>query len=393
MANKSRLMLDKNNRMMIPMNVEGGVWDEGFLNTTKVCVLIVMVFLSGGIVLWTKSAYLSMWSMLLVYGILMAADITVIRYLIFEENYYYGMYEKLKKHEISTPSVFWNIVSVRDTENGAVMIYGDGKIGMMVKVERDTITGKNEDFKEHHYDILSDFYRELNKKGIKFVQMNVMEPAGKDPRLPKLDKLAVKSENKNICKIVEAQIGYIKRITRASLFETDYFLLYRESEKMDALVNDVLETTCMLLDGAVNSVGVLGSKDIMDIVKEEYGVRLFDYTETLSDMYRNEGIKVSKAFRITGITFDTGEYMEIDPEGLRKLHTFAEYLKNGTVNKDTYNIKDILDGYLGNGMGVKTVRFDELEEETESEEEMISDLDNEIFSSSPVGLKKESDDV
>ena len=71
----------------------------------------------------------------------------------------------------------------KETEEGAILIYSSSKIGVIFRLERDTITGKEPEFKEYHYDAVSDFYKEIVYRKYKFVQMNVMEQAGNDNRL------------------------------------------------------------------------------------------------------------------------------------------------------------------------------------------------------------------
>ena len=56
----------------------------------------------------------------------------------------------MKKYEISTPAIFWDIASIKETEEGAILIYSSSKIGVIFS-QRDTITGKEPEFKEYHY--------------------------------------------------------------------------------------------------------------------------------------------------------------------------------------------------------------------------------------------------
>ena len=60
------------------------------------------------------------------------------------------MYKQLKESEITTPAIFWDIASIKDTIDGAILTYSDAKIGILLRIERDTITGKPPEFKETH---------------------------------------------------------------------------------------------------------------------------------------------------------------------------------------------------------------------------------------------------
>lgn len=372
--------------MLIPMNVEGGAWEEGFFTSSKVCILIAAAFINAGVVMWLSTLYVGWPAKVLVYLILAFLDQLVIRLFIFEEKYYYRMYQKMKQYEVSTPSVFWNIASMRDTEDGVILVYGDGKVGILIRMERDTITGKTPEFKEIHYDAISDFYKELNLKNLKFIQMNIMEQAGKDPRLQKLDELVIKAENKNIAKIVESQVGYIKKITRATLFESDYFLIYSEDmNRSDSIVSDSIDCIYKLLDGAFIGFSVLSSNDVLELMKEQYGVRYFDYTEATVGMYRNSGVHIAKAFTITGVTYTSGDTDKVGNVENNRLIALASYISRGVIKPGEWTVKDALGGKIRNNTNKNlsssrnsTVKFDEIIE-NEKEQVVPISLDDDIF--------------
>lgn len=366
------------------MNVEGGAWEEGFFNSTKVCILIATVFINAGMFMWLSTLYVE-WPVYAVTAlILVFIDQLVLRYLIFEEKYYYRMYQKMKQYEISTPSVFWNISTMRETEDGAVLVYADGKVGVIIRVERDTITGKNSDFREIHYDALSDFYKEINLKNLKFIQMNIMEQAGKDPRLQELDKLVIKAENKNIAKIVEAQVGYIKKVTRATLFESDYFLVYCDDlNRAESIVTDTIDCVYKLLDGAFIGFRILNSNEVLDYIKEEYGVKYFDYTEATVNMYRNSGVHIAKAFKITGVSYISEEKADIGNVENNRLITLASYINKGIIKHGEWTIKEALSGKIRNDKSSQNNRklasFDTVISEGLSEVKPEVNLDDDIF--------------
>lgn len=349
MANSDRLVKNRSGQMLIPMNVDGGAWEDSFFNSTKLVILFGTAFVNFIIIAWLTTLYVG-WPVYVVIGLILAfLDQLILRYFIFEESYYYRMYKKMKQYEISTPSVFWNISSIRDTEDGGLMIYADGKVGLIVRLERDTITGKSEDFREMHYDAISDFYKELVIKNLKFVQMNIMEQAGKDPRLQKLDDLVIKASNPNIAKIVEAQVGHIKKITRATLFESDYFLIYSDDiNRLDGLTTDAIDCIYKLLDGAFIGYSILNTNEIIEMLKETYGVKYFDYTEAAVSMHRDTGINIPKAFNIDGINFVSGESAEVGNVERSRLNVLTSYISKGIVRNGEWTTKDALQGKIRN---------------------------------------------
>lgn len=345
MANSKRRAeyTDRNGNMFIPMNVEGGVWNEHFITTPKLICIVLILLSIFVIITYLNSASANFASYVFYIFLWAFTSIQVLRFIVFEEKFYYKMYQELKDHEISSPALFWDIASIKDTEDGAIMTYSDARIGIMIKVERDTITGKNAEFKEMHYDAISDFYREVATNRYSFIQMNIMEQAGKDPRLNELSKVVYKSDNDNICKLMEMQVGHIKNITRSSLYESDYFLFYtHDLSKVDSIIQDITECIFKLLDGAYIGYKVLSSKDIVDFVKEEYGVNYFNSTEASLLMFNNNAASVYPPFNISGILWTDGEEQELNNKEINKLQSITSRVVKETLEQKDVSLKDTL---------------------------------------------------
>lgn len=339
MANSKRRekYTDRNGNMLIPINVEGGQYNENFMTTPKLVsigvILVALAYIiyrcshgNGGILSWVL--WLTIW-------LVISSFIT--RFIIFEEKFYYRMYLDLKEHEITSPSIFWDIASIKETDEGAIITYSDAKIAIVVALDRDTITGKTEDFKERHYDAISDFYRDVITHKYSFIQCNIMEQAGKDPRLNELSKVVYKSDNKNICKLMEMQVGHIKNITHASLYESDYFLFYtNDLTKVDSIITDITESIFKILDGAYVSYRILNGKEIVELFKEENGVTYFNYTEASLLMYNNNKNAIGNPFNITGILWTDGEEQKLNNNEINKLRSIT----SGVI-KETLKLSDI----------------------------------------------------
>lgn len=371
MANSERRYTDKKGNMFIPMNVEGGSWNENFMTTTKLTALGVSIFIAIALIAWLKGRYAGPSAYIIIMGSYLIAFQFVLRYIIFEERFYYKMYKELKESEITTPAMFWNIASIKESDDGAILTYADGKIGILVKLERDTITGKNKDFKEDHYDAISDFYKELTDRKYRFVQMNIMEQAGNDPRLSELDKLTHKNDNPNICKLMEKQIGYIKNITHRTLYESDYVLVYtNDMTRIDSIVNDTIESIYRIMDGAFIGFRIVQSRDIIEFIKEEYGVKYFNHTEATLSMFKSNTIMTKKPFEISEIEFSTGEVQNIGTKELNILNNITRGVADGTVDIDKVSIKESIlsDNYSDNDK-FEGVEFESLSEGFEAPEE------------------------
>lgn len=384
----------RNDKIFMPMNVEGGMYDEKFMTSGKVALLMVMIGSLVLIIAWGRDTGFTVQGMAIMIGawVLIAQYLT--RIFIFEENYYYKMYKRMKELDRPTPSVFWDIASMRDTEDGTVMIFSDLKAGVLIRLDRDTIIGKDEGFREEHYDAESDFYKEINIRGLEFVRENIMETAGKDPRLKGMDELAEKPDNDNLASLMRKQVGYIKLLTRATLFESDYIMLYtRNMNRIDELIGDASECVTKLLDGAYIGYHILERREILELVKELYGVQFFDYTNATLEMFKQYGMDLKPSFKLDQINLEKGDSIAVEKREefiLKKM--LSEYIA-GTLDQQDWTIRmmlskdsDILQKSKAGGKVEWRVNINKLTEESERREREaslpefeISDFDREVF--------------
>lgn len=343
MANTSRRYIDKNGKMFIPMNVEGGSWDEHFITTPKLVCIVAMIAVAILIGVSLHENYAPLKSYLYSYLIWFISCFYITRFYIFEEKFYYKMYKQMKQSEITTPAIFWDIASIKDTPNGAVLTYSDAKLGVLVRLERDTITGKPSEFKETHYDAISDFYKQIMNNRYNFVQLNIMEQAGNDPRLEELDKLIYSDQNPNIRLLMERQIGYIKNITHHTLYESDYFLFYTpDLTKIDTIVDEVIDMIYSILDGAYIGYRVMNARDIIEFVKEEYGVKYFNYTEATLTMFKSQGIHTKNPFDMYEIIYADGDIQKLNQTDVIRINRLASDVMNGAIDLNSISLKDTL---------------------------------------------------
>ena len=170
--------------------------------------------------------------------------------------------------------------------------------------------------------------------------MNVMEQAGNDNRLLELDKLINKSDNENIRNLMEKQIGHIKGITRRTLTESEYFLIYTDDlSKVDTIIEDVTDIIYKALDGAYIGYYILNYQNIIEFVKDMYNIKYFDGTEATLTMFRNNGISTKKPFKIKGIIMGNGDRHDIIEGDYRKIHDLTDKLSKGIIKEDKIRIR------------------------------------------------------
>jgi len=344
MANSRRLIKDRYGKIFMPMNVEGNNWNENFITPAKIYILTLLLVSLVILVMWLSDVGASISGYLIFLTVWFIMFQIITRYVIFEESTYMKLYRKMKEYEITTPSIFWGISSIRDKSENSILTFMDGKIGVMVKLERDTIIGKDQDFEESHFDAISEFYRDIAHKGYSFVQLNTMEGAGNDPRIQELDKLMVKSDNLNIRKLMEIQIGHLKKVTSRTLSESDYLLIFsRDMSRIDSIVSDIVDSLHKILSGAYTGFKVLKQADIIEFVKEHYGVKYFDCDNAVLASSNYYGVNVDSVIDIKGVELEDGEFLELKTQDIKEIKKLASYANRESEKISLKSIKESLD--------------------------------------------------
>lgn len=332
--NSKRLRMNEQGRMFIPMNVEGGGYDENFFNTPKLITvgLLVLVLVILIATLASPENRLSALGKVLAIVFYLFIASFVVRYVIFEERYYFKMYKKMLANQNPTTGVFWRIAAIRDTVRGGILRYSDGKYGAILKLERDSIIGKNSEFRESHFDALSDFYKEIALRKLAFVQLNMMERADNDSRIPALDTLILNEPNANLRKVLQLELGYIKNRSRETLYETDYILVYTTKlERVDSLISDIQSCASILLDGAYSGFEILGQREIIDLHKEIFGIGYFNLSEASINTFNEVGAK-KKAITLKALKLTNGRTVELTRRDTDIINRLLKRVEDGEVD-------------------------------------------------------------
>ena len=332
--NSKRLRMNEQGRMFIPMNVEGGGYDENFFSTPKLITvgLLVLVLVILIATLASPENRLSALGKVLAVLLYLFIASFVVRYVIFEERYYFKMYKKMLANQNPTTAVFWRIAAIRDTVRGGILRYSDGKYGAILKLERDSIIGKNSEFRESHFDALSDFYKELALRKLAFVQLNMMERADNDSRIPALDTLILNEPNANLKKVLQLELGYIKNRSRETLYETDYILVYTTKlERVDSLISDLQACASILLDGAYSGFEILGQREIIDLHKEIFGIGYFNLSEASINTFNEVGAK-KKAITLKALKLTNGRTVELTKRDTDIINRLLKRVEDGEVD-------------------------------------------------------------
>ena len=319
------------------MNVEGGGYDERFFNTTKILTVVGMAVGWVVVVTWLNSLQNATFIFKLgTIAVMLFISSLLVRFVVFEESYFYKMYKKTLTYSDPTSDVFWNISSIKDTANGSILLFSDLKIGVLVKLKRGSIIGKNQDFMEQHYDAVSDFLSEIVGRGYMFVHLNMMERADNDDRLDKLASKVASTSNQNMKKLLELQVGHLRNTTRNSLYESDYYLIYTDrAERFDNITRDVEDCLEYVLNGSYNGYYELDKRETIEVHKELIGVSYFDYNSATVNTFREFQIDDTPAVTIKRINLASGSIVDIsksDDALLRKIAKEIDYGNSTDIN-------------------------------------------------------------
>lgn len=348
MANTARRKI-RGDKMFLPMNIQGGsnAGKEYFITIPKLLILLTMAFITWYIIALGRDIGFKPLAWVVIAIVLILIYQKIIRKFVLEEKYFYSIYDRANKLENVTPDLFWRVSSIRKSPDGDILVYSDMKIGCILKLERDTIVGKAEDSSEIHYDAWSDFYRELHTKDLRFMQMNIMEPSGKDPRLTTLSNTASKAKNTNVREALELEMGYLKAISSATLSEFDYILIYTTSiARIDSLIDDIAECSYKLLNGAYSSVKILHEKEIYELPKTIHNVEFFDGVQAQMNVYRESDRKIPTIMRFIKLRYSDGSLRELNEKDGKKLAQLSSLVSNGALRYDEWSVKEALNGEI-----------------------------------------------
>lgn len=342
MANTNRRMPDREDKFFFPKTMDGSSVDPGFITGTKFGIIVGLVMLDFFILISVYNGFDSYFMMCIKTVVLIFISQLIIRYVVLNERYYFKTYLRTKEYKTTTPATFWKIVDRYDTSNGCIATFSDTRVGVYVKLERDSIVGKTSEFREEHYDAISELYKSINKAKLKFVSLNVMETAGKDLRIPELDNIVTMSEfNSNLNKLMAEQVGYIKNLTRITNYNSEYLFIYSDMpDSSNDIIYKVEEILYTLMSGAYSGYYILNSTEIDELVKEIYDVKIFDSALATLSIYDQTNGDSRPAFKLSKIGYTDGRvekyYTEEEIEIRERLAEKNKQKEN--INKAKGNI-------------------------------------------------------
>lgn len=283
MANTNRRLPDRDNKMFIPTSIDRntGAEESKFsggqivaLGALLVCDVLTVLIMLG-------STFNSKFNAI-VWVLFIIVNLIIIDRLVIGSNKYKKLLDEIDEYNGVVPSKLWDISNIDNHTDGSIVEFTDGRIGVYVKLDRDTLIGHSSEFKEEFYDNISDVYRELNEHNYKYVVMNIMSNAGKDKRIDELDKVvdSASRENAALGELIQMQVEHIKKITENNLYEEEIMFISTENKvDRDNFLDDVIMILSKLIDTGYSGFTIMKEADIKEFAKYEFGVKDIDIDE------------------------------------------------------------------------------------------------------------------
>ena len=117
--------------------------------------------------------------------------------------------------------------------------------------------------------------------------------------------------------------------------------------------------------------------DMTELHKEYFGVKYFDHTTALAEMYRVNGMTLRKSFNYHSFELSTGEEINFGEREKIAIERITSLMKEGDITLDGKTIKDTL-------MGNKNIINKEITERKISLSDEIKQITKEAYSDSDV---------
>lgn len=306
MANSNRRLPDREGKMFIPNSIDRNTGEEDSKFSAG-SIVVLGVLLVGDVL--TALALLG-GEFNRNFNIIVWVGLLIINLVIIDRNVvgsskYKKVIDKIKEYNGVTPAKFWDISNIENYTEGSIAEFTDGRIGVYVRLDRDTLIGHSEEFREEFYDNISDVYKDLNELGYSFVIMNIMNSAGKDKRIETLDEVVSKANESNAAlgEIMAMQVEHIKKITENNLYEEEImFIGTTDRNNRDNFIDNVIMILGRLVNSGYSGFEILKEYDIKEFAKYEFGVKEFDIEEAqkltlINDIEESGAVKIVKIGR------------------------------------------------------------------------------------------------
>ena len=269
-------------RIPVTFDYRGGRASE--VKNKVVAVIVSLVIAIGGTILLLKNNDMSLilkfiiipsiWYILLVFN----------RYFVFKEIYFSDLYEDMletdKKLNINT---IWSIFEI-EQNYPYICYFSNGYKGIFVRMERDTITGKDNSAQYQHYEAVGQAYNLAHQLNMNIVNIDYMESIGNDTRLDKLYQDLVDVHNEDMKEMLIDIYDNLREQMQDVYSSTDVYL-FLTRDTYGSFIYNVQQVVGKMLGGNYLSYSILDRIGIGNICSALFNLEEFSVIQACNNIY------------------------------------------------------------------------------------------------------------
>jgi hypothetical protein len=307
----------------------------GRASNVKNKIVTVLVFIGVAIVgtiICLKNDNFELWQKVLYSIICVYGSLLVIRFLGLKELYFSDMFEETKaRNGLLKPNTIWGIFDI-STTYPYTCFFKNGYKGIFVRMERDTITGKDSDADYFHYTAIGDAYNLAHALNMNIVHIDYMDNVGNDPRMEKLYADLNNVSNPDMQDMLVDIYDNLSSIMKMNYTSFDVYL-FLTRDKLDSLVYNVQSVVNTMLGGNFISYKVLDRIEVANICPALFNLEDFSFIEaceSVLDSQGNRGIIPIKIIKSDGTEEKLNKTQE---EKKRDLELKAKQLEDAKAER------------------------------------------------------------
>lgn len=304
----------------------------GRASNVKSKILTIIVFIGvaivGTIISWKVDSFF-LWQKIVCNIVVLYACLLIIRFIGLKEQYFSDMFEETKaRNGILKISNIWGIFDI-STTYPYTCFFKNGYKGLFVRMERDTITGKDNNADFIHYGALGDAYNLAHALNMNMVHVDYMDNVGNDPRMEKLYADLNDVTNPDMQDMLVDIYDNLTDIMKMNYSSFDVYL-FLTRDKLDSLVYNVQSVASKMTGGNFISYKILNRIEIAGVCTALFNLEDFSVIEAcemVHDKAEHRGIIPIRVIKSNGTEIKLNKTQEEKKRDLQEQAKRAEDAK------------------------------------------------------------------
>lgn len=268
-------------KLFVPFTVDNPgrrIYDEW--TWVKAIVLIALMLVFAG--LWFNLYYTSMYIdfkgtipfLIITESVNAYVWLALIRYFVIKERFLKKIYSQTKEHRVTDLSVVWGIYNV----SGNMLMFIDGRCGVLVSASHGFIFGRPDGFEEMHFDKLSSFMRHILIEGYDVKYYNRMITDANLEPLKETERIVSQTPDTGIYYLEAKTIKYLRELAvKVADTERDYWLVTCNGvDRMQDMLTRVKQAMELLEGSMFTEIRLCDERDVYNFVQDYFGVFYID---------------------------------------------------------------------------------------------------------------------